>query len=178
MHNSRVKQKIEIAANFAVVAVAVVVCVVLLREHLGKAQPSTGLLRPGQQFQLRGVSWNAHKQTLVLALRPGCEFCERSAPFYRSLVRLEGQGAARFRIVAALPGDPAEGRAFLAGEGLSSVESAFVDSLASVGISGTPTLVLVNNHGRVTRVWVGLLSSGEEKSVERAVGLKSPVSLP
>lgn len=39
----------------------------------------------------------------------------------------------------------------------------------SVGVSGTPTLFLVNKSGRIEKVWVGQLSTTEEQEVLRTL---------
>jgi len=38
-------------------------------------------------------------------------------------------------------------------------------------VRGTPTLVLVNQSGRITRTWLGRLGPADERDVESAVGV-------
>jgi hypothetical protein len=46
-----------------------------------------------------------------------------------------------------------------------SVSDVVQSSLSSVGVSGTPTLLLIDNEGSVTDSWVGRLSDSEAAKV-------------
>jgi len=48
--------------------------------------------------------------------------------------------------------------------------------LDSIGVHGTPTLILVDNQGVVMASWVGKLSADGEADVLRRLQAKAPVS--
>ncbi|MGA3189127.1 MAG: hypothetical protein ABSF22_18635 [Bryobacteraceae bacterium] len=50
-------------------------------EAVQAAEPAVGTILPA----LPGYNWDQHSETLVLAMRTGCHFCEDSLPFYRDL---------------------------------------------------------------------------------------------
>jgi hypothetical protein len=109
--------------------------------------------------------WHSHRETLLLALREGCHYCRDSAPFYKRLTELERSGAIKdFHILAVFP-DPRE----IAGSLLESekLDLDFVSSVdfKALGITGTPTAVLVDKSGKVLDLWVGELNDIEQQTL-------------
>lgn len=49
--------------------------------------------------------------------------------------------------------------------------------LHSLGIKGTPTLLLVDNYGTIKKAWVGKLSRDKEQEVLNLLGANSDVRL-
>jgi hypothetical protein len=66
-------------------------------------------------------------------------------------------------MVAVLPQEPDEGRRYLSTLGVPDVEVKQA-SLNGLGVSGTPTLIMVSN-GTVSDVWVGKLDAAKESQV-------------
>jgi len=108
-----------------------------------------------------GVDLTASPRTLVLAIQSSCHFCSESMAFYREIGRRKS-GAIRLVVVA--PDDPAAAKSYVAANGFT--PDAIVSSdLTAIGVSGTPTLLLVNPAGVIERVWMGKLSPAREKEV-------------
>jgi hypothetical protein len=86
------KTKIESAANLIVIFVAVVVASFFLKDRLFSPAPSEpDAIKAGDKLaNLGSWNWGEHDQTLVLALRKGCHFCEDSVPFYQRLTSQQG----------------------------------------------------------------------------------------
>ena len=112
-----------------------------------------------------GVDWSGNDQTLLVVLQKGCHFCSESAPFYQRLVR-EAAGRGNIHLIALLPQAPDESRKYLDDLGVA-IEDIKQGELDSVGVRGTPTLILINNQGAVTTSWVGKLSADGEAEVLR-----------
>jgi hypothetical protein len=175
-------KKIEVAANLAIILVALVVAVVLVKRYFFtkpvQPQPAVSFLA-GQQppppqmpakpaagatVSLPDVDWTTSKQTLVLALSKGCHFCTESAPFYQKLLR-ETAARKAVHFIAVFPREtPEEARAYLTELQLpiTDIKQA---SLDSIGIRGLPTLVLVNQQGIVEESWVGRLAEDKQAEV-------------
>jgi len=68
------------------------------------------------------------------------------------------------RLVAVFPQSVENSRTYLKKLGVS-VSDVVQSSLSSVGVSGTPTLLLIDNEGSVTDSWVGRLSDSEAAKV-------------
>jgi hypothetical protein len=88
-------------------------------------------------------------------------------PFYK---RLTEQSRGRLNVVAVLPQPQPEAAKFLGDSGVvaDQILSASPDSL---GVRGTPTVLLVDGNGKVTRAWLGKL---DEKGQQELLALASP----
>jgi hypothetical protein len=175
-------KKIEIAANLTIVLVATLVAVVLVKDHLltrsanqsgsssaasvnnGAPGSNSDALRlngpkPGTKVNVSGINWAENQKTLVLALSNTCHFCTDSADLYQRLA--EQRKEKGLKIVAILPQSVADGQAYLKKLGVS-VDDVKQAPLASFGVSGTPTLILVDRDGVTRQSWIGKLSADKE----------------
>jgi hypothetical protein len=159
-------KKIETAANCAIVVVSLLLAVVLFKNHfLPQHRTQSPAISPGDKVSLSQVDWEAHGQTLVLALQKGCHFCTESAPFYKRLVR-EAAKHGRTHLVAVLPNSADESQSYLAQLGVSIPE---IRQAWLSGVTGTPTLILVDHKGVVLRVWREELPPEKEQEVLEAI---------
>src|SRR5258708_3151963 len=148
-------RKLEVAPNIAIVVVACVAVMVLVRNYrASSAQPPT--VKTGAQFALKNADWTGSPKNMVLAVSTTCHFCTESAPFYRTLV--EQCRRDHVKTIAVLPHPVKEAEAYLQGEGLT-VDENRQSPLSDVEVSGTPTLVLVDSRGVVRSAWGGKLPS-------------------
>ena len=161
------KVKIETAANIIVILVAVVVGSVFLKDRFFSTPPEPNEVKAGDRLaNLDGWNWGSQDQTLVLALRKGCHFCEDSAPFYQRLTTQQ-QGDSTSAILAVFPDTADAVKEVVQSEGLRVHALAGVP-LERLKISGTPTLLLVNRSGTVVNAWIGMLSPRQELEVMKA----------
>ena len=168
---NKLTKGLEVSANVAIIIVAVLLGVVLVRQQLlGGAQPRAGASQPGaaanlgSKLALPGVDWAESKKTLVLALSSKCHFCSESAPFYQRLAKEGG-----VRLIAVVPQDAAEGRAYL--DRLSvPIGDVRQMPLGAIGVEGTPTLMLVDDKGVILNSWVGKLPASTEDEVLSKIG--------
>ena len=162
-------RKLEVLANIAVVITSVVLCSVLVKKYFFSASkpvpaveavasksPASSLsqrrsIQAGTKISLPGIDWSKSNRTVLLALSTTCHFCTASAPFYQ---KLEQQSPNDLRLVAVLPQSVEDGRAYLNKLGVA-IQDVVQAPLASVGVSGTPTLLLVDREGSVIESWVG-----------------------
>jgi thiol-disulfide isomerase/thioredoxin len=172
-------KKLEVLANLAVIITSVVLCSVLIRKYVfsptkqeasveavqSKSPASSATRRQsiqaGTKISLPGIDWSKSTRTVVLALSTTCHFCSESAPFYQ---KLQQQKPNSVRLVAVFPQSVENSRNYLNKLGVS-VSDVVQSSLSSVGVSGTPTLLLIDNEGSVTDSWVGRLSDSEAAKV-------------
>jgi thioredoxin-related protein len=164
-----VKNKVEVAANLAVILLAVAIGSVFLMDRFASRGSGPNEIKAGDQLPgLPAYNWKAHDRTLVLALRNGCHFCEASMPFYRKLAQLEQSNQIGVHLIAVFPDDPAVVRQVVETQQLTiDVVSGF--ELGRVKVQGTPTLMLVDEQGRVSKVWMGELPAAEEAEVISAI---------
>ncbi len=194
MQNTRSKfsRSLEIATNLSIIAVALVGATVLVKNYLlrpsapaaidvrqaatdrnADRNPATRDARAdkplptgpaaGTRISVPGITWSDTDETVVLALSNKCHFCTESAPFYQKLTR-ELTDRKNVRVVAVFPQEVDEGKKYLDGLNvpITQVAQATLDSL---GVRGTPTLVIVDKSGTVKQSWVGRLTADRETEV-------------
>ncbi|MFN2454063.1 MAG: hypothetical protein ABR577_07560 [Pyrinomonadaceae bacterium] len=126
-------------------------------------QASIPATQVGSKVSIPGVNWARNNQTLLIVLREGCHFCSDSAEFYRRLVKAQGAHA-NAKLVAVLPGTIVDSRKYLNSLGVP-IDDIRQAQSGAVGVRGTPTLLLVNDKGTVTKSWVGRLPTDKEAEV-------------
>jgi hypothetical protein len=157
-------KKLEAGANVAIIVVALLLGAVVVKKFLLPAAPqSPPEISAGTKVSLPGVDWGRNGRTLVLVLQKGCHFCSESAPFYQRLVR-ETSGQPGLHLVAVLPQGVDEAKEYLSGLNVPLPE-VVQSQPRELGVSGTPTLILVNESGAVIKSWVGKLAAGQETEV-------------
>jgi len=172
---NKLAQKIELASHIAIIIVAALISVVLVKNYLlsdskakSGASNNTAIARNsgeagivGKAISLPDTDWKRGDQTLVLVLSTGCNFCTESAPFYKEVIQ-KRKGSTR--LVAVLPQSVEAGRKYLADLGIA-VDEVRQAPPSSLGVQGTPTLLLVNKEGVITNSWRGKLPQEKELEV-------------
>jgi hypothetical protein len=173
---------IQVAANLAIIVAAVLLCAVLIKDYIiarpGSAEnpllrasnligspnrtrpPAESQIQPGTRINLPGVDWAKNGQTLLLAVSDKCHFCSESAPFYQRLAHDHG----KTRLLAVLPQPVEDGEKYLDSLKVT-VDDVKQASFSSLGVRGTPTLILVDKNGVAINSWVGKLSDAREAEV-------------
>jgi thiol-disulfide isomerase/thioredoxin len=117
----------------------------------------------GKKLDLPNINWEGNGLTVLIALQTKCPFCRESAPFYQRLHR-EFSGKQNISLVTVFP-EPVENSR----EYLKALEVPFNEiresSLSSIGVSVTPTLLVVDKTGTVIHGWLGKLPSEKESKV-------------
>lgn len=170
-------------SNIAVILLALLVGFVIIKQYIltratainptpaqivSNVEQSPGRTTPtraspiGMTIPLEGVNWTEKKQTLVLYLSTTCRYCNESVPFYQKLIKAKSEKD--FEIVAILSQNPEEAKSYLRTQGLN-IGQVFSSSLSSVGVTATPTLLLVNQEGVVSDFWRGKLNPDKEAEV-------------
>lgn len=157
----RVRRVVEIAANIAIVLVAIIIVGNFLWPRIRSRQK---ILAPpvGSAVSLPEVDWQSSGMTLVMVLQKGCRFCEESAPFYHRLH--DRRSGSQPRMVAVIPGEKAENVRYLSEHGVLADDVVSI-SLEDIKVDVTPTLLLVDQSGHVKSTWVGKLDETREKEV-------------
>jgi hypothetical protein len=169
----KLDRRIEVLSNVGIIVVCAALTFTLVKRHFdpapGAAAAGARPPRPadqnlvGKKVTLPDVDWARNGRTLVLALQSGCHFCTDSAPFYKELVKRQA-GQPNLQLVAVLPQPVEQGRGYLNTLGVS-IDNVRQDSLNNLGVSGTPTLLLVDNNGSVVNAWKGRLDGNREREV-------------
>jgi hypothetical protein len=165
---SNIPKKLEMVANFAIICVAILIAATLYQRYRAE-KTGPPQIAIGASVPLSGVDWKSHSKTLVFGLSTQCHFCTESAPFYRQLVAKFGDKN-DVHLLAVLPQSSVESRDHLVRLGVR-IEDVRQESLNSIPINSTPTLLIVDQRGIVVNEWVGKLTPAQESAVLAAVGL-------
>lgn len=182
------KKKIHPAAKFLVLLAAVIVIGILLQLVRPRSAPrhddendflanveaehETGPAL-GSKLQLADENWAANGQTLVIVMQIGCGFCEAMAPFYKEVTdKLIGRK--NLHVVAVFPQPVDEGKSFLADQGFLNASDVKQATLKSLSVNSTPTVLLVDKTGVVTKLWNGNLDDHQKAELTAAVAAAKP----
>lgn len=168
------KTRLEAIANVTVILVALVVSYVVLGRYVSEYR--TRPVAAGDRLAaIPNLDWAQHRHTLVLVLNTGCHFCEQSVPFYQRLADTQESGGGELEIVAVFPNEADMVRQFMTREDLR-IRSVSAAPLEKLRVNATPTVILVDDKGRVERSWIGFLGPAEELDlVEFAFGSETTV---
>jgi thiol-disulfide isomerase/thioredoxin len=160
-----INKRIEIAANIAIMVVAVIGGIVFAKNlwlHKTVDQHELKMMMPVDY-----IDWSRSKKNLVLVLSTHCRFCSESAPFYRSLVDAtkDNRGV---RLIAVFPQDVTEGKQYLKSMDIA-IDEVLRKDLSKMAVQATPTLLLINEEGWIQNRWVGQLSQERETEVLKAL---------
>jgi len=172
----QISKKIETLSNVAIIVVEIVLTFTLIKGYSSKnAEVAPGPNLPasnptinsanvvGKKLNVPDVDWAKNGKTLIMAVQSGCHFCTDSGPFYRELAKRQSS-TAKVKIVAILPQTVEDSRQYLGSLGVS-INQIRQMSLGSIGVSGTPTLLLADSNGVVTDAWIGKLDGPKETAV-------------
>lgn len=154
-------RRLEAISQIALIAVCAIAGTVLVRDHLlrprSRTEPRT---LAGQKLSLPGVNWDA-RGAILLVISSRCRYCVESLPLYRRISELRSHSPARIRIVTVAADPPGQIRRFLAEQGVAS-DQVVSAAPGSIGVRGTPTVLVVDSHGRVRESFTGRLSPDAE----------------
>ena len=168
IEEKRLNKKIEMAANVAIIIVALVEVSVLVKNYWASPAELHHNIKTGSKFGLKVEDGRGSPKAVVLALSTNCHFCTESAGFYRELSLQCHQR--HVPIIAVLPQEIAASQSYLASEGVT-VDEVRQAQLSDLRVDGTPTLVIVDGNGIVKKVWYGKLPSNKEKEVLDEISL-------
>lgn len=173
----RVFRAIQFAANIAILILTPLVGTIVIRDLIydsptrqdtagltSQFTPKRSVTKPsaddllGKVVPLDGVNWKDNQKTLVLYLSTTCRYCNASIPFYQRLLKERPKD---IRVVALFSQSEAEAATYLNDKKIK-VDEVRNESLGSIGVTGTPTILLVNQNGVITNSWRGKLDEGKE----------------
>ena len=158
---------IEVVANVLIIVVAVA-CLVVIAQRYFRTEPpppkAPALKSPalGNKVSMTDIDWSKNRKNVLLVLQDGCRFCTESAGFYRTLLQqTKDKGVS---VTAVLPQNRDEARKYLDKLQLSDLDSK-QSALGPLDVSGTPTIIVTDDKGQITNVWVGKLPPEKQTEV-------------
>jgi len=166
-------KSVEVVANVLIVVVAVLCLAVLGRSYfrtppsppnaaIPNAAAAPKIPAVGSKISSVDVDWSKNKKNVVLVLQVGCRFCSESASFYKTMLQqTKDKGV---NVIAVLPQNREEARKYLDNLQLPDLDTKQA-AMNSLDVSGTPTLIITDDKGQITNVWVGKLPPEKQNEV-------------
>ncbi len=167
---ANLRANIELAAQ-VVIAIAVVIAAgVLVKRNVwpGPASGSRPGISAGERLNIPNVDWVQNKKSLVFFLKKDCPYCTSSAGLYRQLV--EDASKRNVKCIAVFPNTPEDARKYLQYLELP-IDNVYTGPLGEARISGTPTVVFVDDKGIVKSVWIGAQTDREQEMRDKLLVL-------
>ena len=178
--------KLQFLSSIATIVIAILLCIITVKLFFptsqtvsianlpkpdnvaGNSTSSVTTVPPritpiGKAIPLENVDWKNNKKTLVLYLSTTCRFCDESSPFYKRLVEKYTDDK-NIKIVAVMPQTIDIAKEHLKSLGVN-INDVYNAQLKSIGVTATPTLLLVNESGIVSEMWRGKLGNDKESEV-------------
>jgi len=167
---TRLANTLEMLANVSIIIAAVLFSTVTMRLYLTRdvgTKPQSisdpvaqKLMQKGDLVSVSNLTLPQNEQTLLLALSTTCHFCTDSASFYQRISKEHGAT----HLLAVFPQTLSEGETYLSRLGVK-VDEVKQVSFGELGVTGTPTLALIDRGGRVINTWEGILPPSTESEV-------------
>src|ERR1035438_10087869 len=158
-------KRLDLIANLAVIITSVALLVFLGNswyERYHAPHPPEAKVLVGSTVKLPSIVFGQKSKTLLLVISPTCRFCRDSEPFYRQLAQT---ASLKTHLVAVLPQAQSEAESYVHFSIAPSLQVVSA-SLDTMGVSGTPAILLVDSQGKVEKVWVGKLDDAGQKQVQ------------
>jgi hypothetical protein len=159
---------LEILSTVVTIAAGSALCWTLLTHH-SRPTPVHPQLVPGTQVRpITDHSLSSEGPTALIFVRPGCHFCTASMPFYKNLLTAAArplEKPVRIYFVSQAPVDAT--LAYLK-ENNVVVDRAGVANVSLEQypyVTGTPTVLIVDPHGKLLKGWVGQVDTHTEQTI-------------
>jgi thioredoxin-related protein len=158
---TKLSGKVDLVANLMTVVVGIIFIALFTYKYVLPYVNAPKAPAPGIQVSFTDFDPSISDKNVILVMSKGCRFCEASMTFYRGLVE---QNPKDTKFIAVFPTSDNELEAYLSSFGVSGIEIKLSD-LPDLQIEGTPTLIVTDRNGKITRSWFGRLSPDKEKEV-------------
>jgi len=159
--------KLEKVTHVFLIGVCCVSLFMVIESRISRASRETSVRAAdpvGQPVKLAGADWQAAPITVVLHLSSTCHFCNESMPFYQRLAATHQQQGSRTALIVSSQDPVAVMEDHLAKEQVA-VDKVLHARLDSIGVAGTPTVLIVDAQGVVRRAFRGKLDASREKEL-------------
>lgn len=159
--------RLEKLTNVAIIVACLALVGNLARNYYLSSRPKprpAPEIAKGAVVKLPGAASTIPQPTLVLALSKNCHFCQESVGFYQKLTAFKNSSPQGLRLVAVLPEKQEEAASYLKEHGIGADEVVSME-VTKLGVSGTPTLLLLDGQNKLEELWVGKLNDSQETQV-------------
>lgn len=156
--------KIDLLTNILTIIVAIIIISLAIQRYLLPSGSASKSPTVGRTVTLANFDLSGSNRNVLVVMMKGCRFCEESMDFYKSLIN-ERQGTGN-NVIAVFPPGSSEIGAYLRNFGLTEIEVKYADLSGMEEVDGTPTIIVTDPNGKITKSWVGKLSPEKEREVK------------
>ncbi|MFY9622455.1 MAG: redoxin domain-containing protein [Pyrinomonadaceae bacterium] len=150
-----------------------------LKAFIARDQPE--ILKPGQKLtslaakslsdQRQVVDYGSRPKTVLFVFSPQCTACERTVPHWRKII--EASVRNQYQVFGVSLGDAVGSSSFLASNGLKLETLIDIDAetRAAYKLSLSPLTIVIDNTGKVEKVWPGAFNRQSKQEVEEYFGI-------
>jgi thioredoxin-related protein len=113
---------------------------------------------------------NSNK-TLIIGLSSSCHFCNESIPFYKKLAKTVSLYKNNINLVSVFREDKFFVENYFSKHNLQIATISNVD-FGEIDVSGTPTLILIDEQKRIVETWRGRLDTAREEEVLSKISME------
>lgn len=142
-------------------------------EFLRRGQELPALTGKTLSGQPKTVNYTESNKTVFLVFSPACAACEQTAPFWREIIAACSRNQYQIFGISLDFDRGSRTKAFLISNGFSLETFVDIDGAtkATYKLSLTPLTIVIDNKGKVDRVWPGAFDSKVKVDVERYFGI-------
>ncbi len=161
---TRAKDRLDVITNILTIVVAVLLIGLFVHRYLLPSESAALAKSPtiGKVISVDNFETSKASKNVFIVMMKGCRFCEESMDFYTRLVQ-ENQGR-NVKIVAVFPRGSQDIETYLKTYGVTGIDVRYSE-LSKVEVDATPTIIITDENGKITKSWVGKLSSEKETEV-------------
>lgn len=161
MFSEKAKSRLDVVTNvLTIIAAIIFITMVAYNYYPSSKQPSISYV--GRSIKLPGFEPSSSSKNVLLVMKKGCRFCEESMDFYRSLIK-KNEGN-KIKFVGVFPPDDENITEYLGRFGISGLEVNKAE-ISGIEIDGTPTLIVIDQSGKIAGSWNGKLKPASELEV-------------
>lgn len=155
---------LEKIAAFSMIVVCLIAGYVLIDNHFlhPKLGSPPGVSLDGKRLDVEGLDWREGKTSLILAISSHCRYCIADAPFYKQITNEDQLSKVKVVVISADEAAPLQ--QFLQANSIRT-DKVLLRPLTLIGVSSTPTLLVVDSGGVVRGTFIGALDAGGQAAV-------------
>lgn len=163
MQSAAVRRYAEIISRTIVFVTLLVVVYVAVWTFTSRKFKTESSLQKGNLIaRLPDYDYADSQQTLIIAINVECSYCNESLHFYHHLAGINDHS--NTQIILTFQNSITEIERYMK-ENQIDLDTATGVSFSSLKIDTTPTIILVDNKGKVINFWIGKLSPSEEEQI-------------
>ena len=167
--------KLDIITNILTISVILLLGYVLINKFIlnDKAVPKSSEANSliGKQIDIPNINWSKNSQTLLIVLSTTCHFCTENVPFYQKLAQ-QFNKKEELKLMAVFPQQQSVAKDYLSNNKIA-INDIFQIVPSEIGVKGTPTILLLDNEGKVIQAWLGKIPASEEEKIIKEINSKT-----